>query len=112
MTWEIFYFLWGDSLFTPRPSNPNYIDPDDDELLALKRQYVLLFIDTQYQIRAASEKLVDRLREDLARELWTINQLLKYVAPEVSRRILIDRKVNDMDPDFSFRATVAPTNFE
>lgn len=36
-----------------------------------------------------------------------MNQFLPHVSAETADQILIDRKVNDMDPDFSFCEALA-----
>jgi hypothetical protein len=102
---DLFYFLWDDPLFTNSSSIEEW-ELKDPEFIELRRQARLLALETLYirihtlQRQLAREKEFHQEAE--AREVWTINQFLKDVPPEQAQAILIDRKVNDMDPDFSF----------
>jgi hypothetical protein len=108
--WVIFYFLWDDPLFTYASSISEW-ELKDPELIELRRTLRLTALETLYirianlKRQLASEKQFHR--EAQAREVWTINQLLKELPQEKAEPILINRKVNDMDPDFSFEEAIA-----
>lgn len=108
--WEIFYFLWDDPLFTNLAGDPkDYIDdPDFIELRRTMRLELLEWLYTKIEIlqhQLTQEKQFHR--EAQAREVWTINEFLKVVPRDEAEPILINRKVNDIDPDFSFEAALA-----
>lgn len=112
LNWEFFYFLWDDPLFSNSDLFGNSRDyVDDPAFIGLRRQMRLLALETIYikieslQRALAQEKQFHR--EAQAREVWTINQFLKQIPPELAESILIDRKVNGMDPDFSFEKALA-----
>jgi hypothetical protein len=107
--WGIFYFLWDDPLFTNIVGDPkDYVnDPDFIELRRTMRLELLDWLYAKIEIlqqQLAREKAY-RLEAE-ARELWTAKQFLKVVPPDEAQRILIDRRVNNMDPDFSFEAAL------
>ena len=108
--WEFFYFLWDDPLFTNASSIDEW-ELKDPEFIELRRETRLLAIEALYrkieilQHDLAQEKQFHR--EGQCREVWTINQFLKALPREEAEPILINRKVNDMDPDFSFEAALA-----
>ncbi len=100
----IFYFLWGDPLFSHSLRRlESFVD---DDLIAKRREAVLVQLELLYlEIQNLNRRIASLerwQREGDAREVWTINQLLLHVPAETAERILVDRKVNDMDPDFSF----------
>lgn len=109
-TWVIFYFLWDDPLFTNASSIDEW-ELKDPESIELRREIRLLTIEALYrkiemlQHDLAQEKQFHR--EAQAREVWTINQFLRVLPHEEAEPVLINRKVNDMDPDFSFEAALA-----
>src|SRR4051812_23554474 len=105
LIWEFFYFLWDDPLFRKVAGDPkDYIS--DPEFIEMRREARLLALEHLYlqiemlQQRLRQEKQIRR--EGEAREVWTINQFLEVVSDEHAERILINRKVNSMDQDFSF----------
>src|SRR5438128_9035058 len=110
LTWVIFYFLWDDPLFTSASSIEEW-ELKDPEFIELRRETRLLALEALYrkiemlQHDLAQEKQFHQ--EAQAREVWTINQFLKTLPREQAEPILINRKVNDMDPDFSFEAALA-----
>lgn len=110
LTWEFFYFLWDDPLFSDGIADPkDYVS--DPEFIEIRRQMRLLTLEMLYrkiemvQHALAQEKQFHR--EAQAREVWTINQFLKQIPSDQAEPILINRKVNDMDPDFSFERALA-----
>jgi hypothetical protein len=105
-TWKVFYFLWGDPLFSESIQHlATYID---DELIQLRREEILEAVDGWFQIQAAQAKRIEELNEDVAREIWTWKQLLEHVPQEIKEKIGIERRINMMDPDFSFSKVVFP----
>jgi hypothetical protein len=50
--------------------------------------------------------LVESAKEAQAKEIWTWQQLWPYVGLDIMKRVQIERKVNELDPDFSFQAAV------
>ena len=110
LNWVIFYFLWDDPLFTNASSIDEW-ELKDPEFIELRRETRLLAIEALcrkieiLQHDLAQEKQFHR--EGQCREVWTINQFLKALPREEAEPILINRKVNDMDPDFSFEAALA-----
>lgn len=76
----------------------------------MRRQVRLLALEALYR---KIERLQHELnqekqfhREAQAREVWTINQFLKKIPRDQADEILINRKVNEMDADFSFVAAL------
>lgn len=65
-----------------------------------------MHLEMLYQFQSALEAKVRELKEARAMEAWTWQQMLARVPPEIAEQILIDRKVNEMDPDFSFYKTL------
>jgi hypothetical protein len=47
-----------------------------------------------------------KLREARACQVWVMKQFLPHVPSEVSEQVWIERRVNMMDPDFSFQKAV------
>jgi len=86
-------------------------------LLYLRRKFVLTFIDMHYEIDAAAMRRIRRLEdearqmdsqhmEEYSKEAWTAKQLLEALMeldPRKAEAILVERQVNELDPDFSFR---------
>jgi hypothetical protein len=109
LNWVIFYFLWDDPLFTYYSSiDESYLK--DPEFIKVRREITLLALEALYRkIEMLQHDLAQEQfhREAQAREVWTINQFLKVLPRELAQPILINRKVNDMDPDFSFEAALA-----
>jgi hypothetical protein len=110
LTWGIFYFLWDDPLFSDGIGNPkDYVS--DPEFIELHREMRLLALDALYRkVEMVQQELAQEKqfhREAQAREVWTINQFLKLMPSDHAETILINRKVNDMDPDFSFEQALA-----
>ena len=110
LTWEFFYFLWDDPLFTNEAGDPkDYVS--DPEFISLRRELRLSALEALYrkiemvQHELAQEKQFHR--EAQAREVWTINEFVKQTPSDLAEPILINRKVNDMDPDFSFERALA-----
>src|SRR5437763_17080152 len=105
LTWVIFYFLCDDPLFTNASSIEEW-ELRDPEFIQLRREIRLLALEALYRkIEMLQHDLAQGKqfhREAQAREVWTINQFLKQIPSDFAEPILIDRKVNDMDPDFSF----------
>jgi hypothetical protein len=110
LNWEIFYFLWDDPLFTHFSSIEEW-ELKDPEFIELRRQVRLLALEALYRkIEMLQQELAQEKqfhREAQAREVWTINQFLKQIPSDRAEPILINRKVNDMDPDFSFERALA-----
>jgi hypothetical protein len=108
-TWGIFYFLWDDPLFTNLSSIEEW-ELKDPQFIELRRTMRLELLDWLYQkIEILQQQLAREKayrREAEAREFWIAKQFLKLVPPDEAQRILIDRKVNIMDPDFSFEAAL------
>lgn len=110
LNWEFFYFLWDDPLFCDQLGSPkDYVE--DTEFIEMRRQLRLLALEALYRKIETLKRKLDQEkqfhREAQAREVWTINQFLTQVRSDRASSILIDRKVNDMDPDFSFEKAVA-----
>ena len=110
--WEFFYFLWDDPLFldeTLTGDPKEYVD--DPEFIVLRRQMRLLALERLYIKIQNLEADLDREkafhREAQAREAWTVIQFLKHVSSETAENVLIERKVNDMDRDFSFEQAIS-----
>src|SRR5216683_2499414 len=101
LNWEFFYFLWDDPLFTKWVGDPkNYVS--DPQFIEMRREVRLLALENLYRKIEMLQHDLKRekafLREAEAREVWTINELLNVVSPDEAERILINRKVNNMDP--------------
>ncbi len=103
-----FCFLWDDPLFNVEAPDP-WLGDDlgDAEFLTYRRRVRLQALENLYvQIHNLKQAVALRekwIKEAEAREVWTINQLLPLVQNfEAAERVLINRKVNDIDPDFSF----------
>ena len=103
-----FCFLWDDPLFNPDAPNPWLGDNlDDEEFRRHRRTARLQALENLYiQIDNLKRQVIwrDQWREeDDARESWTISRLLSLIEDRAAaKQVLIDREVNDMDPDFSF----------
>jgi len=110
LIWGIFYFLWDDPLFCELPFGVQDDELKDPEFIGLRRTIRLLALQNLYlEIRRLNQILArayEARKEADAREVWTINQFLKHVPAEIADQILIDRKVNEMDADFSFLKTL------
>ena len=108
--WEFFYFLWDDPLFTSRIGNSKDYIISDPEFVELRRKLRLTELETLYLRIKTLERKLDREkqyhREAQAREAWTIDRFLGHVLPQQAEAILIDRQVNDIDPDFSFEKAI------
>jgi hypothetical protein len=89
--WGIFYFLWDDPLFTYASSVDEW-ELKDPEFIELRRRHRLLALEVLYLEIACVKK---RLTQE--KHLHQETQ-----AREVFEQILIERKVNEMDEDFSF----------
>jgi hypothetical protein len=102
----IFYFLSDDSLFNEDMRSATPALRSNSEFIELTRDLRLLALQDLFRTISTLKRELEREkqwhREAQAREVWTINQFLKHVSPEQGQAVLIDRKVNDMDPDFSF----------
>lgn len=103
---EIFYYLWDDPLFNEEMQCATPAFRSHPEFIDLNRKTRLLGLQNLYRTISTLKRELEREkqwhREAQAREIWTINQFLKHVSAEQAEAILIDRKINDMDPDFSF----------
>ncbi|HET9713270.1 MAG TPA: hypothetical protein VFP64_15355 [Pyrinomonadaceae bacterium] len=107
----IFYFLWGDWLFADQPAQQQL--PRTIEQRDLRRDVVLRSIG-DYNDRCS--KLFSDIRilrasltetETLCfKALWEILQLRRHVPEEILEQIRVDKKVNELDPDFSFEHAV------
>jgi hypothetical protein len=85
-------------------------------LLTARREIVLALIDAYYQVSAAAikriqqlEAEIERRQEALAKEAWTAKLLLDKLTEldsEAAHAIIVDRQVNELDPDFSFRVAL------
>jgi hypothetical protein len=73
----------------------------------MRRDAILTALDLLYITIAKQKTWKRNWHEDVAREVWTWKQLLLHVSPEVAEGIMVERKVNMMDPDFSFRKAIA-----
>ena len=108
--WEFFYFLWDDPLFTNLSSLDEW-QLKDPKFVELRREGRLLALEALYQrIQMLQHELAQEKRVSLeaqAREVWTINQFLEETPGDKAESILINRQVNNMDPDFSFGAALA-----
>jgi hypothetical protein len=106
--WVIFYFLWDDPLFGYLSGNAkDYVD--DPEFIELHRKVRLSALQLLYrQIEMLQQQLArekELHRENVAREVWTSTQLfniLEVTNPREALQVLVDRDVNEMDPDFSW----------
>lgn len=99
----IFYFLWGDPVFSQ--SFDQLKASVDDDNIALRRTLVLTFFDylgTTSRVADESQAEIQKLKELHYQSAWREAQLLKHVPPDVIERIWVDLNVNRMDPDFSF----------
>lgn len=100
-----FCFLWDDPLFN-NDAVLDHVYLRDEEFLELRRRARLNALEVVYMRIAELERALAREKqhhtEAQAREVWTMNKFLEHVPEEAVEGILIDRKVNDMDPDFSF----------
>lgn len=107
---EIFYYLWDDPVFNEDMRFATGALRSDPEFIDLQRKLRLLALEALYRKIKTLQTQLDQekqfLREAEAREVWTINRFLKHVSYEQGETILIDRKVNDMDPDFSFEKAI------
>jgi hypothetical protein len=103
--WVIFYFLWGDPIFSE--TFDRLKASVDDDLIALRRTLVLTMLNLYGMTCEVADKRAADIEEQ--KELryqgeWREAQLLKHVSPEVAEQVWIDFNVNRMDPDFSFRS--------
>jgi len=101
---RIFYFLWDDPLFGPYPSNADELA--DPEFIELRRTVRLLSLELLYVEQAKLKRQIDNYREAVAREIWTWQQLSELVPFEAKEKIAVERRINMMDPDFSFSKSV------
>lgn len=100
-------FFWYDSFFNDK-FDPS--DLEDEELMVLHRRIILkqlelIFLQME-DLRAQMNRKVDYLWEQWSKEVWTVVRLVDVAwqaDPKGAEKIDIDRKVNEMDPDFSFR---------
>jgi hypothetical protein len=98
-----------DQLFQDDLCDPILYPPGDPELTRANRTYLLVLLNRLgTQIKNRQEK-VEFYQELSACELWTaleFGKVLKSLPPGPERQkleqIMIDRKVHQMDPDFSF----------
>lgn len=105
------HFLWGDWLFADSPpleQLPTTIEDRD-----FRRDVVLRSIATYnercQQLIAENEELrasFTGVEQLFLKAVWELLQLRKVAAPQILERITIDRKVNEIDPDFSFDQAV------
>ena len=116
---RIFYFLWDDPLFNPTEA-AEFLDPDltpPDLLIEARRKSYLDTLNTLFAAIADKDRTIDKfatelnrtkekLREALACQVWLMKQFLPHTGPEVAEHIWIERRVNIMDPDFSFRKAI------
>jgi hypothetical protein len=103
---EIFYYLWDDLVFNEDMISATPALRSHPEFIDLHRHARLRALQGLYRQLKTLERQLEREkqfhREAQAREVWTINRFLTHVSSEQAEAILIDRKVNNMDPDFSF----------
>lgn len=59
-----------------------------------------------FQLDDQKTEAIRELTEMHAAEIWTVEQLIPHVPPQTVERILIERRVNEMDSDFSFSKAV------
>jgi len=105
------HFLWGDWLFADSPALeqlPTTIEDRD-----FRRDVVLRSIATYnercQQLTADNKTLrasVGGIERLFLKALWELLQLRKVASPQILDRITIERKVNEIDPDFSFEQAV------
>lgn len=101
----IFYFLWGDPVFSQ--SFDQLKASTDEDLVALRRTLVLTMLDLHGATCEVAEKHqaeLERFKELTYQSEWREAQLLKHVSPEVAEQVWVNFNVNCMDPDFSFKA--------
>jgi len=112
---EIFYYLWDDPVFNEDMIAATPTLRSHSEFIELHRHVRLRAVEALYRQLKTLERELQREkrfhREAQAREVWTINRFLTQVSSEQSEAILIDRKVNDMDPDFSFEQAISAPAF-
>jgi hypothetical protein len=115
----IFYFLWDDPLFNPGEAeeylsagtrNPDWlIQARREKQLSTLEMLFAAVTDREDQIAKlndAVENLKAVLREVRASQLWILARFLPHVRRDVAERIWIDRRINMMDPDFSFQKAI------
>jgi hypothetical protein len=104
--WMFFCFLWDDPLFNSEAHEDRQLFEGDPEFAALRRRLRLAALELLYlELKTAKEQLLAerQTREQAcAREVWTIQRFLEHLPADSAERVLIDRKVNDMDPDWDW----------
>ena len=107
----IFYFLWGDWLFSDEARQEQLPSTIEDRDL---RRDVILKAITDYNERSSGLLSdINKLRasqEEAQRlcliSLWEVLQLRQHVSEEILEQIRVDKQVNQLDPDFSFEKAV------
>jgi hypothetical protein len=79
-------------------------------LIADRRRLTLKCVEALYIRIAKLERDLaieqQRHREACAREVWVVNEFVKRFPCDATQEILIDRQVNDMDENFSFKKAI------
>ena len=91
-------------MFGPGPGKVGYIHTDNEKLLTVRRQFVLEVLDLVYRQKQTLERQFKETEEQLAQEHWMVTQLMNQAPEEIQAQVIMDRRVNLMDPDFSFDA--------
>lgn len=82
----------------------------DQEFIELRRQEVLEAVDGWFHVQAVTSTELKKLKERIAKLVWEVFQLRNHVTPEIRQQILMERTVNELDPDFSFLEAVQSDN--
>lgn len=112
LIWTVFCFLWDDPLFNPTAETDKeflVIDPDP-ETCRLHRELRLEALDTLYAVQTTLRQDRDDWIKRSKIDRQVIKQLLPHVPADVVQRILIDRKVYSMDPDFDWDQALGEKN--
>jgi hypothetical protein len=107
----IFYFLWGDWLFADLPVQENFPSTIQDR--DLRRNVVLQAIADYNERCQKTLGEIQSLRASLTgveqlffKAFWELLHLRESADPATVERLMIDRRVNELDPDFSFESAV------
>ena len=81
--------------------DPSFIESElkEPKLIEARRGLRL----KQLELECALLEKVEKLEELYARECWFACELMKHVPEKELTRAMVDREVNTLDPDFSFR---------
>lgn len=97
--------MWDDPLFNPGEAEEFLAEgaADPEWMIEKRRDMSLHTLDVLYaKVKAANEREL----ESLAKGVWILRELSKHAPSDVVERVLIDLRVNEMDPDFSWRKAV------